>query len=124
VKLTAHLHLAPRLKNAWSCTSTLPVRLHVVVLRLSTGTPSRFYLSIYLNPGLSDVRDEIFSTKEPLQTVMAAAVSSFTLTIAHTVVLLLNLVCTIGLHVSLAILWVYLRDHRSFFMTSKCSTHP
>jgi hypothetical protein len=34
VKLTTHLHLVPRSKNAWSCTSTLPIRLHGVVLIL------------------------------------------------------------------------------------------
>jgi hypothetical protein len=27
-----HLHLVPRSKNAWSCTSTPPIRLHGVVL--------------------------------------------------------------------------------------------
>jgi hypothetical protein len=34
VKLTIHLHLVPRSKNAWSCTSTPLVRLHGVVLSL------------------------------------------------------------------------------------------
>jgi hypothetical protein len=32
VKLTTHLHLVPRSKNAWSYTSTPPLRLHSVVL--------------------------------------------------------------------------------------------
>jgi hypothetical protein len=32
LKLTAHLHLAPRSKNEWSYTSTPPIRLHGVVL--------------------------------------------------------------------------------------------
>jgi hypothetical protein len=32
VKLTTDLHLVPRSKNAWSCTSTLPIRLHGVML--------------------------------------------------------------------------------------------
>jgi hypothetical protein len=31
VKLTTHLHLVPRSKNEWNCTST-PTRLHGVVL--------------------------------------------------------------------------------------------
>jgi len=31
VKLTAHIHLVPRSKNAWRYTSTLPIRLHGVV---------------------------------------------------------------------------------------------
>jgi hypothetical protein len=33
-KLTTHLHLVPRSKNAWSHTTTLPIRLHGVVLSL------------------------------------------------------------------------------------------
>jgi hypothetical protein len=32
VKLTTHLHLAPRSKNDWSYTSTHPIRLHDLVL--------------------------------------------------------------------------------------------
>jgi hypothetical protein len=32
VKLTTHLHLAPRSKNEWSYTSTPPIHLHGVVL--------------------------------------------------------------------------------------------
>jgi hypothetical protein len=32
VKLTTHLHLVPRSKNAWRYTSTPPIRLHYVVL--------------------------------------------------------------------------------------------
>jgi hypothetical protein len=32
VKLTTHLHLVPRSKNEWSCTTTSPIRLHGVVL--------------------------------------------------------------------------------------------
>jgi hypothetical protein len=28
VELTTHLHLVPRSKNAWSYTSTVPIRLH------------------------------------------------------------------------------------------------
>jgi hypothetical protein len=32
MKLTTHLHLVPRSKNAWSYTSTPPIRLHGVVL--------------------------------------------------------------------------------------------
>jgi hypothetical protein len=32
VKLTTHLYLEPRSKNAWSYTSTPPIRLHGVVL--------------------------------------------------------------------------------------------
>jgi hypothetical protein len=32
VKLTIHFYLVPRSKNAWSCTSTPPIRLHGVVL--------------------------------------------------------------------------------------------
>jgi hypothetical protein len=32
VKLTTHLHLVPRSKNAWSYTYTPPIRLHGVVL--------------------------------------------------------------------------------------------
>jgi len=32
VKLIAHLHLVPRLKKAWSYTSTPPICLHGVVL--------------------------------------------------------------------------------------------
>jgi len=32
VKLTTHLHLVPRSRNAWSYTPTPPVRIHVVVL--------------------------------------------------------------------------------------------
>jgi hypothetical protein len=31
VKLTTHLHLVPRSKDAWSYTSTPPIRLHGVV---------------------------------------------------------------------------------------------
>jgi hypothetical protein len=42
VKLTTHLCLVPRSKNGWSCTSTLPIRLHGVVLRGSTGTTLPF----------------------------------------------------------------------------------
>jgi hypothetical protein len=30
VKLTTHLHLVPRSKNAWSYTSTPPIRLHEI----------------------------------------------------------------------------------------------
>jgi hypothetical protein len=33
-KLTTHLHLVPRSKNAWSCTSTPPVHLHVVLVMI------------------------------------------------------------------------------------------
>jgi len=33
VKLTVHLHLVPKSKNAYSYTSTPPIRLHGVVLR-------------------------------------------------------------------------------------------
>jgi hypothetical protein len=32
VELTTRLHLVPRSKNEWSYTSTLPIRLHGVVL--------------------------------------------------------------------------------------------
>jgi len=32
VKLTTYLHLVPRSKNAWSYSSTPPIRLHGVVL--------------------------------------------------------------------------------------------
>jgi hypothetical protein len=32
VKLTTHLHLVSRSKIEWSCTFTLPIRLHGVVL--------------------------------------------------------------------------------------------
>jgi hypothetical protein len=32
VKLTTHLHLVPRSKNAWCYTSTLSINLHGVVL--------------------------------------------------------------------------------------------
>jgi hypothetical protein len=32
VKLTTHLHLVPRSKNAWSYTSTPPIRLNGVML--------------------------------------------------------------------------------------------
>jgi len=32
VKLTTHLHLVTRQKDEWSCTSTLLIRLHGVVL--------------------------------------------------------------------------------------------
>jgi len=32
VKLTTHLHLVPRSKNAWSYTSTPPIRFHGLVL--------------------------------------------------------------------------------------------
>jgi hypothetical protein len=41
VKLTT-LHVVPRSKNAWSYTSTPPIRLYVVVLRLSTGIAFHF----------------------------------------------------------------------------------
>jgi len=34
MKLTTHLHLVPRSKNAWSYTYTPLVRLHGVVFRL------------------------------------------------------------------------------------------
>jgi hypothetical protein len=50
VKLTTHLLLVPRSKNAWSYTSTPPVRLHGVVLSLGTGTtsplPSKCHISV------------------------------------------------------------------------------
>jgi hypothetical protein len=36
VKLTTHLHLVPRSKNAWSYTFTPPTRVHGVVLNLKT----------------------------------------------------------------------------------------
>jgi hypothetical protein len=32
VKLTIHLHLVQEIKNAWSYTSTPPIRLHGMVL--------------------------------------------------------------------------------------------
>jgi len=32
VKLTTHIHLVPRTKNAWSYTSTPPIHLNGVVL--------------------------------------------------------------------------------------------
>jgi hypothetical protein len=32
VKLTTYVHLVPKSKNVWSYTSTLPIRLHGVVL--------------------------------------------------------------------------------------------
>jgi hypothetical protein len=37
VKLTTHLHLVPRSKNAWSHTSTPPIRLHGAVLSETQG---------------------------------------------------------------------------------------
>jgi hypothetical protein len=43
MKLTTHLHLVPRSKNAWSYTSTPPLRLHGVVL-------SRFYVLLLKLP--------------------------------------------------------------------------
>jgi len=44
VKLTTH-HLVPRSKNEWSYTPTPPIRLHGVVLSLSTGTALHFTLT-------------------------------------------------------------------------------
>jgi hypothetical protein len=45
VKLTTHLHLVPRSKNALSYTFPPPVRLHGVVLSLKT--QEQIYLSLY-----------------------------------------------------------------------------
>jgi len=49
VKLTTHLQLEPRSKNAWSYTCTSPVHLHGVVLSLkkSIGTTLTFTLVIF-----------------------------------------------------------------------------
>jgi hypothetical protein len=46
VKLTTHLHLVPRSKNDWSYTSTLPIRLHGVLLNPNTGTNLPFSLPL------------------------------------------------------------------------------
>jgi hypothetical protein len=51
VKLTTNLHPSAEVKNAWSYTSTPPIRLHGVVLSRSTRTtlPLPFsYLSLCL----------------------------------------------------------------------------
>jgi hypothetical protein len=45
VKLTTHLHVVPRLKNAWSYTSTPPLPFHGVVLSLK-----RAQVQLYLLP--------------------------------------------------------------------------
>jgi hypothetical protein len=45
VKLTTHLHIVPRSKNAWSYTATPPISLHGVVL-----SP---FLRYQLNEGLN-----------------------------------------------------------------------
>jgi hypothetical protein len=44
VKLTTHLHLVPRSRNAWSYTSIPPIRLHGVVLSLKYRDNFTFYL--------------------------------------------------------------------------------
>jgi len=47
VNLT-HLRPVPRSKNAWSFVPTPPIRLHGVVLKLSTGTTTLFQvMSLY-----------------------------------------------------------------------------
>jgi len=46
VKLTTHLYLVPRSKNAWSYTSTPPIRLRgVMLVKKSTGTTFPFRVS-------------------------------------------------------------------------------
>jgi hypothetical protein len=48
VKLTTHLHLVPRSKNARSCTSIPPTRLHGLVLSLKKDTGTTLPLPLPL----------------------------------------------------------------------------
>jgi len=45
VKLTSHLSSNAEVKNAWSYTSTLPIRLHDMVLSLKKHRNFTFYMS-------------------------------------------------------------------------------
>jgi hypothetical protein len=48
MKLTTHLHLVPRTKNAWSYTSTPPIRLNGVVLSLKKHKDNFTCTSVFL----------------------------------------------------------------------------
>jgi hypothetical protein len=48
MKLTPHLHLVPRSKNEWSCTSTPPIRLRGVVTFTLITLDTDFLLSAKL----------------------------------------------------------------------------
>jgi hypothetical protein len=61
VKLTTHLHLAPRSKNAWSYTSAPPTRIHGVVLskKKAEGQLYHTYTHTYIHTYIQTFNDAL-----------------------------------------------------------------